>query len=99
MEIELKDGKVILRKPLAGERNKALIAAEGPNGIKEMVMMIELLPYCILSHPWGAVPVRQALDKLEISEYDKIVQALAELIKPPGDAEKKSEQPSDPKEE
>jgi len=93
--VMLSRGEVVLRKPLAGSRNKALMKAEGPDGIKQTVLMVELLPYCILSHPFGMEPVKQALDNLEMDEYDKLIKALADLIAPKEGEAKKSEKPSE----
>ena len=85
----------MLKKPTAGHRNNALIKAETPEGIKQSLMMVELLPHCIASHPFGTVPLRQALDSLDIDEYDKLVDGLRSLMNPVGDVEKKSETPSE----
>jgi len=95
MEINITNGKVVLKKPTAGARNKALMKAETPDGIKNTVLMVELLPYCILSHPFGTAPLRNALDSLSIEDYDKIITGLAELINPKEDTEKKLEVPSE----
>ena len=91
--IELKLGMVLLKKPLAGTRNKALIKAETAEGIKSMVFMVELLPNCIKTHPFGAVPIRDALDNLSIEDYDKLIDGLQKIIQPKGDVEKKSVKP------
>lgn len=84
--------EVAIRKPLAGERNKAVMKAETADGIKQTVLLVELIPYCIVSHPFGTTPIRQALDNLEIEDYDKILTQLANLMqgKNPDEAEKKS---------
>ena len=73
-------GEVIVRKPLAGPRNKAMVKAETPDGVKETVFMLELLPYAIKTHPWGTVTVRDGLDKLDPEEYDLLIDALRELL-------------------
>ncbi len=90
MEIQISQGKIILKVPNAGARNKALMKAETPEGIKNTVLMIELLPYCISQHPFGTVNLSQALDALSVEEYDKLVIGLAELMSP-GALKKKSE--------
>lgn len=82
MEIQISKGTVVLKKPTAGARNQAIMKAETPEGIKNTVMMVELLPNCIVSHPFGTVPVRQALDALDIEDYDKLVEGLAKLMNP-----------------
>ena len=97
MDIQLNKGVVELRKPTAGQRNKALIKSETPDGIKNTVFLVELLPYCIGKHPFGTVPVKQWLDSLEVDEYDKLIQGLAKILNPKGDVEKKSEEPSEVK--
>ena len=95
MEIEISKGMITLRKPLAGERNKALMKAETPEGIKGTVFLVELLPSVVVKHPFGAQPVKQALDSLEVEDYDKLIEAVGKLIQlPVSDVEKKSEQPS-----
>lgn len=80
MEIEIKQGKVVLRKPTAGMRNKAIMKAETAEGIKNTVMLYELLPSCVLDHPFGQTPIKEALDSLEIEDYDKLVEGLSKLL-------------------
>lgn len=82
MEIEITKGKIVLEKPTAGARNRALMKAETADGIKNTILMVELLPHCIKSHPFGTVPISQALDSLSIEEYDKIIDGLAQLMNP-----------------
>ena len=95
MEIEISKGMITLRKPLAGERNKALMKAETPDGIKGTVFLVELLPSVVVKHPFGAQPVKQALDSLEVEDYDKLIEAVGKLIQlPVSDVEKKLEKPS-----
>ena len=96
-EIEISKGIVKLRKPLAGERNKALMTAETPDGIKGTVFLVELLPHIIVADPFGAQPKKQALDNLSIEDYDKLIDAVSKLMAlPVDDVEKKLEQPSTP---
>lgn len=80
MEIKITKGLVVLKKPTAGARNKGLIAAETSEGVLQARMLIELLPHCITSHPFGTVPIRQALDALTIKEYDKLIEGLTEVM-------------------
>ena len=95
MDVEISKGIITLRKPLAGERNKALMKAETPTGIKGTVFLVELLPSVIVKHPFGAQPIKTALDNLSVEDYDKLIEAVGKLIQlPVGDVEKKSEQPS-----
>ena len=101
-------GKFVLLRPKAGTRNKALVKAEGPDGIKQTVMAIELLPSCIKNHPFdlkkypgvaaGATvsPLRQALDDMETYQYDLLLAGMGDLLDPPkGGVQKKSEPSSD----
>jgi hypothetical protein len=98
VKVSLKDGEVVLRKPNAGMRNAALIKAETPEGLKRSVMMVELLPACVKAHPWGMRPVKDALNSLSIDEYDKLIDALEEMMKPTDDIKKKSTEESDQEE-
>ena len=95
ISVQLKSGEVVLRAPTAGERNRALIKAETPEGIKGMVFAIELIPMLVKVHPWGTLPVSEALDRLTPAEYDKIVEVAKPLLGFDGDAAKKSEKPSE----
>lgn len=90
----IKSGEIVLRKPTAGQRNKAAVVADTKEGFKYSVFLTELLPLCIAQHPFGITPIRQALDNLEFDEYDKIVEALQKLLDN-GDAEKKLKEPSE----
>jgi len=90
--IELTAGSVVLTRPKAGARNKALMKAEQESKSKEpskTVFVMELLPHCVKSHPWGTTPIRQALDSLEMEEYDKLASALGELINPLSESDQK----------
>ena len=96
MEVKVNKGTIVLKKPTAGARNDALVKAETPDGIKNTILMVELLPHCIASHPFGMTPVGQALRSLSIEEYDKLINGLGELMTPVlGDVGKKSEKPSE----
>ena len=90
--IKLSCGEVTLRKPNAGQRNKALMKADTKDGLKTSIMMVELLPACIGTHPWGVVKVSQALDRLSIDDYDLLIDGLKEVMQPSGDVTKKSEE-------
>lgn len=94
--VKLGAGEVTIREPLAGVVNKAMIKAEQPDGsMKKTVLMVELLPHCIAKHPWGTKPIRQSLDHLRLSEYNKLVDVVAGMIARSGDVQKKSEQLSE----
>lgn len=74
------NGLVKMKKPNAGKRNKALIAAEKPTGgISEIKFAVEYLPYCIKEHPWGMRVVKEALEELEDSDYDKLLLQMQEF--------------------
>jgi len=91
-KVKISQGEIVLAKPKAKARNDALIKAEQMSNGGEpskTVFITELLPHCIKSHPFGAVKVRQALDSLEIEDYDKLAKATGELVKPKEDIEKK----------
>jgi len=96
MEVNLVKGKFVLRKPTAGIRNDAMIKSETENGIKRTLFLTEMLPKCIMTHPFGTVPVRDALNALEFEEYDKLIEALKKLMEgniTKGDVEKESNKP------
>ena len=94
-EIQITKGKIKLRKPLAGERNNALMKAETPEGIKGTVFLVELLPSMIVEHPFGAEPLDKALNGLSIEDYDKLIDEAGKIIKSGGDdVEKKLNQSS-----
>ena len=63
--VKLKNGEVTIIKPRAGARNKAIVESEKDGVIRESLMKINLLPYCIGDHPWGTRPIRESLDSLD----------------------------------
>ncbi len=97
--VEITRGKVKLRKPLAGPRNKALMKAELADGMRATVFLVEIMPEMIVEHPFGAEPINTALDSLSIDDYDKLAEVVKDLIGFgfKGDTEKKLEEPSSPK--
>lgn len=106
-KVKLEKGYVTLEKPKAGLRNEAYSIADTPQGLKKMVFLMELLPLCIIEHPFQIYAqseaqkkeiLKQSLEELEMEEYDLLVEALGELIKPPTEEiEKKLEEPSSQK--
>jgi hypothetical protein len=83
IEVETEVGVFTLRKPTAGIRNAALISASMEGQVNQMKFMIDLLPKCISKHPLGAqLPLKQALDNLDMDVYDKLVTALSDMVKP-----------------
>jgi len=84
IEINTEIGIFELIKPKAGVRNRALAKAETDSGgLKQTVLMMELLPKCVNKRPEGVdqdTPIEQILDSLEIEDYDKMFIALSELI-------------------
>ena len=93
VKVQLKAGEVTLRKPTAGIRNKALIKADMPDGFKRSVMLVELLPMCIANHPWGIQPLKQALENVEVWEYDFLIDKIEELMKVDEETKKKLQIP------
>lgn len=79
VKVKVSAGEVILHKPKAGQRNKAIVKADTPEGFKNTVFFIEMLPYCIKAHPWGTKPLREALEELEIEDYDKLLEGLKQF--------------------
>lgn len=106
ISIKTEAGEIVLKKPTAGIRNKALVKGDTPEGFKRSVMMIELLPLCIKSHPWGMTsspngvsPIRITLDNLSIEDYDKLIDGLEELMGKGAEIKKKLTDTSDQGEE
>ena len=89
--VQIGQGPVTLRKPKAGVRNKALMKAETGEGIKQTTFLVELIPYCVKTHPWGTTPVRQALDNLDVDDYDKLIDAISTMFGKTVDDAKNSE--------
>jgi hypothetical protein len=94
-EVNTSIGVFELVKPKAGVRNRALAAAETDAGqIKRATMMIDLLPRCVDKRPAGIdqdTPIEHVLDSLEIEDYDKLVEALGNLIGEVEPEEKKTQ--------
>jgi len=95
--VELSQGKVVLRRPTAGARNKAMISAVENGTLNNVKMMVELLPLCIKEHPWKTQNVKHVLDSLDFAQYDLIVDGLKKLMQPEDTEEdiKKSEASSE----
>ena len=86
IKVKLKDGEVTLRKPKAKAMRKALAESEVGNGqFKVSVLLDTLLPYCIGSHPWGTVPIKQAIDNLDGEDYLKLFNKLKDFVQFKGD--------------
>jgi len=94
VEVQIETGVIVLTKPKAGVRNKALMKSETGEGLKQTTFLVELIPYCIESHPFGTVPVREALDNLEIDDYDKIMDGFTQLMSEDKEKVKKLNEPS-----
>ena len=96
VEVAISKGNVVFKKPNAGLRNKHLEAAETEKGIRFTKFLMNLLPDCVVEHPFGAgKKIKDELDKLSVEEYDALIDAFTPLAMPKkGDAEKKSEMPS-----
>ena len=89
-EIKVSQGIIKLRKPKAGDRNHALIESDG----NQQLLVIKLLPKVIVEHPFGSQILEEALNNLEIPEYDSLVFAIKDMLGLGSDAEKKSKTPS-----
>lgn len=78
-------GEFEIRKPKAGIRNKALIAAELSNGnTSRMRFLTNLMPKCIVKRPENFdkdVPIEQVLDNLDFEDYDLLVDAIEDFPK------------------
>jgi hypothetical protein len=81
--VSLGAGDVTIIRPSAKVRNDSLIKAsedgKEPNKVR---FIVECLPHCIKSHPFGMIPLRQALDSLDFEEYDLLSGALSEVMNP-----------------
>ena len=90
--VKLSVGEVIVKKPTAGIRNKAALSAYKDGNFNEVLFIIEMLPYCIKSHPFGTTPLKTGLDNLSITEYDKLIDEIKNFMgATKGDVAKKSE--------
>ena len=96
--IKVSKGEIIIRKPKAGMRNAAALKSyvvndKGVGSINEVQFLTEILPACIVKHPFGTTPLKKALEDLEIEEYDELMFAVRGFlgIIPTGDAAKKSD--------
>jgi len=80
-EIKIENvGTFILKKPKAGERNQATLNSIENGQIVEIKFLMNLLPLCIKSHPYGIVDLKKSLDRLEIEEYDILLKELSLLL-------------------
>jgi len=80
--IKLKEGEVLLRSPLGGAIQDALINSSDKNGFNEAKVLIELIPNCVHSHPWGTTPIRTALRQMDGMEYIKLLNGAKTLLEP-----------------
>ena len=78
--VKIKLGEIVLKKPTAGMRNSSALKSYENGSLNEIKFMIELLPQCVKSHPFGTSPLRASLDNLSIEEYDKLVEVLKEFM-------------------
>ena len=92
-------GKFSVVKPKAGKRNRAVVMAESSTGvIKQAKLMVELLPKCINSRPESFdkdVPIEHVLDDLEIDDYDKLADALSDMLEGKDEDEEEKKTSSD----
>lgn len=86
----------VLRKPKAGPRNRAMVAAGGlETDVHMMKFLFAILPACIKSHPWDNKykSMTEGCDDMESDDYDSLIKGAGKLFDK-GDAEKKSGQSS-----
>lgn len=98
ISLQLNKGEVQLRPPLGGAIQEALIKAGEKGGINEARILIELLPHCIHTHPFGPTPIRTALAQMDGADYIKLLNGAKELLEPlmkPEETKKNSEEPSE----
>ena len=91
-EVKTSIGVFILKEPLAGPRNRAMIKAETRDGFKTSVFIFELLPKCIMKRPAEIdqdTPIDQVLDSITTGDYDALADALSDLM---GDMKEESTQ-------
>jgi len=96
-EVQTSIGIFKIKRPSAGQRNQALAKAETSWGIKNSVMMAELLPKCIVNRPENiddTTPINQILDSLELEDYDALVLALTKMIRDSSNIEEKKKKSS-----
>ena len=93
IRIKIKAGEVVFKRPTAGVRNEAMVKSVEKGDLNPIKMMVELLPKCIKSHPWGNRPINQCINSLDFAEYDLLIDGLKKIIKPEekGEEIKKSE--------
>lgn len=90
------NGAVTLRDPLGGAVRKAMEKAEISGGnIKVTSLVGELIPYCIQAHPWGAMKVSEAVDRLNYQDWMKLFNGVKDRLQPvSSDDLGESDQPS-----
>jgi|TARA_Y100000034_G_scaffold95237_1_gene115579 hypothetical protein len=96
--VTLSVGEVTLEAPIARRRNKIMMESRVDGKLDEMLMMTRLLPQCITSHPFDRQNVKDAIEGLKCNEYDALINALTELLKPKDDLQKKLKPESDQEE-
>ena len=88
VEVQTSLGTFKLKKPNAGQRNKALLESERVGGrdkdFSMIAFMSAIIPKCIVSRPDNLdkdVPIEQILDAMEQDDYDKIFIEVSKLIR------------------
>ena len=82
-EIVTSIGNFKLRTPNAGLRNKALLKAMHGSDMNQYEFLIELLPMCIIEHPFGInSSVKASLEAMTIEDYDMLIKAVSKTVKP-----------------
>ena len=88
VEVQTSLGVFKLKKPTAGQRNKALLESEKSGGrdkdFSMIAFMCAIIPKCIANRPESCdkdVPIDQLLDNMEQDDYDKIFLEVSKLIR------------------
>lgn len=88
--VKVSKGDITLVKPNAGQRNDSAVNAMVDGKFNEIKFMVNLVPACVKSHPFGVAKLKEGLNALEPEEYDKLIDAMKEWLVPPvSDVEKK----------
>jgi hypothetical protein len=83
VEVETSKGVFKIRKPGAGFIMDAYEKAECEWGFRRAIMIKELLPISIVSHPFATgIKLKDELRALDIQEYMKLGEALLSTIEP-----------------
>ena len=94
LEVKLPNGmEFTLRKPKALPFHNALLNAYDPKEktINTIKMAFELMPFCISKHPFGTIPIKESIDRLDYDQMVVLAGAVGELLAPDIELSKKLE--------